>query len=468
MRQDHFELRFTKGAVGRAMAGVPQTLTLEVDTWSPGKFDARVLITSEGGQSQFHVRGHILDGPTFRAFAKTKAQLKEVDRLAAGVLKGAPLTDKRPVNLLASEAPEVGSVDHGSLLSKLPIKELAPKKKGRGVGFAVDEWGLRQCPEADAVERLLGEEEVEELASMPVVPGTFVDRKTGLLKMAPPSQRAWHVDASKSLSDVVKQAKQGHSESLRVMERKGLVTARVVDRLQQKVNADPAKHKAELASFAAAAAEASAKRSSELQAARNAPRLHHHLHGHGRRRRRRSRPGDGDDDEAGGGQQERPQRVGDKAEDLDELWQRYDKNANGVMTVREVDDLVEEVFPEFGTDSRLRPFLTLAYKLADSDRSGLISRSDEFAPLMACLSHFRHLWCQWNAMDFDHDHSLSLGEFLAGRRQLGLEHLDDSQTADLFQRIDVNGDGGLSFFEVASYLARHLDDEDDEAGASGR
>mmetsp|Transcript_66940 Transcript_66940/g.134932 ORF Transcript_66940/g.134932 Transcript_66940/m.134932 type:complete len:558 (+) Transcript_66940:112-1785(+) len=468
LRQDHFEVRFRSGAVGRALAGVPQPLQLEVDAWAPGKFEARVLIASEGGECQFVVRGHILDGPTFRSFAKTKVQ-SNAKLLAAGVNKGAALTDKRPVALLATAVPgPESSVDLGSLLSKLPSRVGVgdPKVgKGRGVGFAEDEWGLPLCREADAVETLLTEEQLEEYESMPAVPGTYVDRKTGKLKLAPQAQRAWRVDPQQSLQAVVGDCERARDESLAKMERKGVVTTRVVSRLQHKVRADPVKHAAQHAEAAAAAAEASALRVSELRAARNAPRLHH---------RRPCRPGgekEEKEEEAGGARGERssaaPKRW--RHHELDALWQRYDANGNGVLTLNEVDDLVAEVYPEFRKTERLSPFLTLAYKLADSDRSGLLTRAGgEFGSLMKCLGHFEHLWRQWRSMDDNKDHLLSLSEFLAKRALLNLGHLEEHQAASLFQRIDVNGDGSLSFFEAASYLARHLDeDSDDDDGDSG-
>ena len=65
------------GAVGKAMAGVPRTLDIEVAALTPGMFEARVIIESEGGETRFTVRGHVLDGSSYRAFARTKLQLTE-------------------------------------------------------------------------------------------------------------------------------------------------------------------------------------------------------------------------------------------------------------------------------------------------------------------------------------------------------------------------------------------------------
>ena len=45
------------------MEGVPRTLDIEVAALTPGMFEARVIIESEGGEdSRFTVRGHVLDG----------------------------------------------------------------------------------------------------------------------------------------------------------------------------------------------------------------------------------------------------------------------------------------------------------------------------------------------------------------------------------------------------------------------
>ena len=60
-----------------------------------------------------------------------------------------------------------------------------------------------------------------------------------------------------------------------------------------------------------------------------------------------------------------------------------------------------------------------AFKLADEDGSGLISR-DEFGPLLRALALLGPLWAQFRAADLNKDRSLSLNEFLHGLPAFGL------------------------------------------------
>jgi hypothetical protein len=114
--------------------------------------DAVVVVASEGGESTFQVRGHFLDGATFRAFAKTRLQLSHQRLAKEGVKKlGATTSDKhRPSIAAAAGDDDAAASDLGSVLSQLagtPATEAA-----------ADESALLACPEADAVERLLSAE----------------------------------------------------------------------------------------------------------------------------------------------------------------------------------------------------------------------------------------------------------------------------------------------------------------------
>jgi hypothetical protein len=144
----NFLVRVMSGGVGRLMAGLPCPLELVVEGYRPGVVDALVVVVSEGGESRFRVRGHVLDGGTYRAFAKTQLQLSHQQLARKGVTKlGQTTSDKhRPI----LEAVSVASDNAASTV----FSQLAEPS----VGSDQHDGALPACPEADAVERLLSAE----------------------------------------------------------------------------------------------------------------------------------------------------------------------------------------------------------------------------------------------------------------------------------------------------------------------
>lgn len=141
-------------------------------------------------------------------------------------------------------------------------------------------------------------------------------------------------------------------------------------------------------------------------------------------------------------------------EELDALWKKYDDNGNGLVSLGEVHRAVTKEFPCYNSPS-YKPALVRAYKLADKDNSGLITK-DEFPTLMRALSYFTDLWERFQKVDVDGDNSMTLQEFLAGREILGFSGLDETEATNVFRRIDEDGSGSLRFFELGTYLAREL------------
>lgn len=140
--------------------------------------------------------------------------------------------------------------------------------------------------------------------------------------------------------------------------------------------------------------------------------------------------------------------------ELSELWKQYDANANGLVSLGEIDRFVCKQYPMYNID-HYKPALVRAYKFADKDNSGLIS-SDEFRALIRSLSFFQDLWTKFQEIDSDNDRSISLDEFITKRKHLGLEALSEKESAKLFKRIDADGSGKLRFYELASHCARLL------------
>ena len=100
---------------------------------------------------------------------------------------------------------------------------------------------------------------------------------------------------------------------------------------------------------------------------------------------------DQDDDEDGGGEGGTggapPEEKKWTPEELHELWLMYDNNNSGQISFAEIEKAVVEHFPEFDN----REALMRAYKFADEDNSGLITKG-EFTTLLRALSYFNHLW----------------------------------------------------------------------------
>ena len=167
----HYLLRCASGATGRLSAGIPVPLEIVIEAYQPGIVDSEVVISSEGGESSFRVLGHVLDGATYRSFSRTKMQLSNERLSRKGVCKLGPTSsDKHGGPLAEAFGPPTAASESGSLLSQLSTGATPPTATAGDHLASVDEFGLPLCPEADAVERLLSQDEVDELSSFPTVP----------------------------------------------------------------------------------------------------------------------------------------------------------------------------------------------------------------------------------------------------------------------------------------------------------
>ena len=73
-------------------------------------------------------------------------------------------------------------------------------------------------------------------------------------------------------------------------------------------------------------------------------------------------------------------------EELHKLWERFDYNGNGLLSLVEIDKLVREEYPQYDD----KQALLRAYKFADQDGSGFITKN-EFATLVRSLAYFKAL-----------------------------------------------------------------------------
>ena len=134
------------------------------------------------------------------------------------------------------------------------------------------------------------------------------------------------------------------------------------------------------------------------------------------------------------------------------LWQQYDYNGNGMLSLAEIDKFIVEQFPELN----VKRALMRAYKFADADSSGLITRA-EFTLLLRSLVYFKQLDAEFSAIDRDNDRRISVDELMhSGDRlqRLGLGRLRRKDVRALFKLMDADGEGMILFDEFCSYLSR--------------
>ena len=98
-------------------------------------------------------------------------------------------------------------------------------------------------------------------------------------------------------------------------------------------------------------------------------------------------------------------------EEREEMFQRLDANGNGRLSVSEVDDAVDDLWPTYAFPGSI----LFAFKAADVDGNGLITRR-EFAAMVRALAYFGQLHGVW-------------GDALADDTRFDLEDFDKATKA---------------------------------------
>ena len=143
-------------------------------------------------------------------------------------------------------------------------------------------------------------------------------------------------------------------------------------------------------------------------------------------------------------------------------FDRMDVNGNGGLSLAEIDKAIVEVYPQFDQ----KPALIRAYKAADRDGSGFITRK-EFGKLLHFLGYFTDLWHNFEKIDTDHDRRLDLTEFMGASALVG-HAMSEEEAVSEFRNMDEDGGGFVLFDEFCVWCAhRHLgdgfEDEDEDA-----
>ncbi|CAJ1353480.1 unnamed protein product, partial [Effrenium voratum] len=139
---------------------------------------------------------------------------------------------------------------------------------------------------------------------------------------------------------------------------------------------------------------------------------------------------------------------------LRQLWKRLDYNGNGIVSLAEIDKMVEEMVAGGAWPAWLnnKPALMRAYKktiLKDGDGDDWVTKR-EFHNLLLNLFWYNKLYQIFDVVDGE-DRRIDCGEFVRGLSKMGL-HLGPQQAAEEFQKIDANGGGQVLFVEFCAYV----------------
>ena len=133
---------------------------------------------------------------------------------------------------------------------------------------------------------------------------------------------------------------------------------------------------------------------------------------------------------------------------VEELFKRLDINGNGMLSLAELDKAVVELWPNLNN----KPAVMRAYKAADVNKTGWISRS-EFMFFLRAIVHYVNLFKAFSAVDASGDRRISIGEFLRGASAIGVR-LPEGELKRLFTAIDKNGGGLILFDEFCAVLSQ--------------
>ena len=140
------------------------------------------------------------------------------------------------------------------------------------------------------------------------------------------------------------------------------------------------------------------------------------------------------------------------AEKCEALFDRWDVNGNGGLSLAEIDKAVAELYPEFDH----KPVLMRAFKAADASGDGFI-KCREFKRLLHFLGYFNDLWHKFEEVDTDGDKKMSIEEFRVAAALVGHGGMSAGQVASEFSRMEDNNCGVILFDEFCVWAAHmHL------------
>ncbi|CAG8518141.1 5625_t:CDS:2, partial [Ambispora gerdemannii] len=132
----------------------------------------------------------------------------------------------------------------------------------------------------------------------------------------------------------------------------------------------------------------------------------------------------------------------DKAK-LREVFNVFDYNGNGILSLAEIDKAVIELYPKLAKD---KPAIMRAYKAADTSKDGFID-FQEFGRLVDLLFYYNQLFKLFSQLDIDKDRRISFEEFKKGHELMGIHARTKKALKEAFDSIDTNLGGYILFDE---------------------
>ncbi|KAG9392126.1 EF-hand domain pair [Carpediemonas membranifera] len=142
-----------------------------------------------------------------------------------------------------------------------------------------------------------------------------------------------------------------------------------------------------------------------------------------------------------------------------ELWNQFDYNGSGQLSLAEIDKQITEQYPLLNnTDALIRAFYfttvgrmdTEAYKKANGEDAYV--QLNEFMKLLRNIFYFNKLWSVFDDIDTDDDRRVTEDEFVAGVDKAGLD-LSSEDARAKFKEIDTNNGGVILFDEFVQFVA---------------
>ncbi|GBB93054.1 hypothetical protein RclHR1_02100003 [Rhizophagus clarus] len=139
----------------------------------------------------------------------------------------------------------------------------------------------------------------------------------------------------------------------------------------------------------------------------------------------------------------------DKAE-IKKIFNRFDYNGNGILSLAEIDKAVIEIYPHLAED---KPAIMRAYKATDTSQDGFVDFK-EFGRLIDLLHYYNNLYQIFKELDIDNDRRIDFNEFKKGHELMGIDVSSTKELKKKFDEIDTNHGGHILFDEFCIYAAK--------------
>lgn len=133
---------------------------------------------------------------------------------------------------------------------------------------------------------------------------------------------------------------------------------------------------------------------------------------------------------------------------LSKMWKRLDFNGNNIVSLAEVDKMVNEQFPLLNHKPALMRAFQATLRAGNGDEW---VQKHEFKMLLGNLFYFNKFFWLFDQVDEDHDRRMTLKEFQWCMSMCGVK-MSQSKSEAEFKKIDVNGGGIVLFDEFCRYF----------------